>query len=273
MLVAVVAVLIPIMGNGNGERPGTPGADSDGGRASTIQTNSEGCDAQGSGSVVTCEVGSKQSYGQVSLTYFVDMFSFAGAARDLPTPPDYPAETTTDHCEDWQTWVAENPAMYSMTPYIDLEMLSGDADLVVIKSAEVTVFKRTPSAGQIALTCRHGGGDAPSYVITVDTVEGRSTLSTFDGPDQVDGPDLMPPASIQLTERGYRYATIVIASKENYLYEGALKVRTVINGAELTYQLGSAERPLRWTRSTWNDSDPVPLDWNRAKRQWSDSPW
>ncbi|RSM50474.1 hypothetical protein DMB66_43555 [Actinoplanes sp. ATCC 53533] len=83
----------------------------------------------------------------------------------------------------------------------------------------------------------------------------------LDGPDQVDGPDAMPPATIQLTERGYRHARLTIASKENYLYEGVLTVRAVINGVEKTYQIGSTEQP-----------SPTPLDWNIAKRQWSDTP-
>jgi len=276
--VAVVAAVLPFLGiaggdgdgDGTGARPGTPSAGSDGGQASTIQTNSGGCNVQGSGNVVTCAPGLAQSYGQVSLTYYIDTFYYTGNAQDLPTPPDYPAEKALDHCEEWQPWIAGNPAMYTIAPYLDLEMLSGDADLVVIKSAAATIFKRTPSAGGTALTCRHYGGDTPSYTIKVDTVAGRTTLSTFDGPDQVDGPDPMPPASIQLTERGYRHARLTISSKENYLYEGALTVRAVINGVEKTYQIGSTEQPLRWVRVLWGDSSPAPLDWNTTKRQWGD---
>ncbi|GAB7051330.1 hypothetical protein [Catenuloplanes indicus] len=98
-------------------------------------------------------------------------------------------------------------------------------------------------------------------------------MSTFDGPDQVDGPDAMPPASIQLTERGYRYARLLIESKEGYLYEGALTVRAVINGTEKTYQIGSAQHPLRWIRTPRDDSGPVPLDWNPTAREWTDTAW
>jgi hypothetical protein len=162
--------------------------------------------------------------------------------------------------------------MYNISPYVDLEMLSGDADLVVIKSAEVAIFKRTPSVGGTVLTCRHFGGDTPTYLIKVDTVAGRTTLSTFNGPDQADGPDTMPPASIQLTERGYRHARLTIASKENYLYEGALTVRAVINGVQKTYQIGSTEQPLRWIRTIWDEKTPAPLDWNTTTRQWSNGP-
>ncbi|MDQ0371070.1 hypothetical protein [Catenuloplanes indicus] len=159
-----MAVLIPFIANGDGKgaKPDASSAASNSGQASTIQANSGGCNVQGSGNVVACGPGLEQSYGQISLAYYIDSFYYTGTAQELPAPPDYPAENANDHCKEWQSWIAGNPAMYNTYPYIDLEMLSGSADLVVVKSAEVAIFKRTPSAGGTALTCRHTGGDIPS---------------------------------------------------------------------------------------------------------------
>jgi hypothetical protein len=237
-------------------------------QAPSTQTNVGDCNAQGSGNVVTCIASKRQSFGQVSVGYDLRLLYFRGTPEELPVPPDYPAKLVGDHCDYWREWIAKSAQMYVVNPFIGLEMLAGEADLVVIKDIEATVFSRAPMAAGTYLSCRYGGGDEVSYRIDVNTVTNGTTVSTFEGPELIAGPAPMPPASIQLSRPSYQYAAVSIDSMKGYLYEGMLTIQAVVNGEEKEYRLGTVDQPLRWLLQD-EETITKTLDWHPHKRRWS----
>jgi hypothetical protein len=243
------------------------------------------CNAQGAQNNVTCQSApTSRPLGKVSLELVpVKSWIFAGSHSELPTPPDYPAIHVLNHSRDWSGWLQRQPKMYAVDPIFHVVLAAGADDLVVVKKAEMQVFRRTPASRSVtAVKCEYGAGGNPGHYIIIDTVEPKTWFISFGG-----GSGDMPPGSISVHGLDSTQISVIIQSHFRYLYEGMLTVTADVNGKEENYQLGSPEVPLRWisadrivrtptapsgdmTRDGFVDSLGYGYDWNLAQKSWAE---
>jgi hypothetical protein len=240
------------------------------------------CNAQGEQNNVTCQnAPTLRPLGKVTLEMVpAKSWIFAGSHSELPTPPDYVDNHVLNHCRDWFGWLQRQPKMYAVSPIVHVVLAAGADDLVVVKKAEMQVFRRTPaSSAATPVNCEYGAGGNPGHAIIVDTVESKTWFISFDG-----GSGDMPPGSISVHGLDSTQISVLVQSHFRYLYEGMLTVTADVNGKEGNYQLGSPEVPLRWIstsrvvrtpngvnmpRDGFVDSLGWGYDWNLAQKRWA----
>jgi hypothetical protein len=213
------------------------------------------------------------SLGNVSLEWGGGVyFLFRGSAKELPTPPDYPANRAWGHCGNWGTWISKQPKIYGLLPSVHMAMTSGEPDLVVVHKVEAQIIDRTPLAGSyVLIQCQYGAGLDSGYLVTVDV--GTNATNVTDTASGHVAP--MPPASLSLKGRDYESAMVIIKSTPGVLYGGVISLATDINGKEQTVFLGSPKREFRWLGGGLEDAvtkqvtDQAPkYDWDITRHQW-----
>lgn len=231
------------------------------------------CNALGQGNTVSCVFPPiSKSLGSVSLEVGSGSFYlFAGSAKELPIPPDYPKERESSHCSDWGNWLSLEPRIYEVDASVLMRMNSGDPDLVVVHKVEVQVISHTPLTGDYVLIfCNHGSGLVTGNQITVDTRTNATVVRSEGGNNTIP----MPPASLSLNGRGYDAAAIYIKSNYNTLYSGKIIVHAAINGQEKTIEVGSLAHGFNWVGGdALLGQNPVSgrapaYDWDIATHKW-----
>lgn len=228
------------------------------------------CNAQGSQNNVSCQIlPQPEARGRVTLKALGGIYAlYSGPPSTLPTPPDYPADRVTTHCEDWSDWFTSMRDLYRINPVVYVELETGEADLVVLTSVKATIYRRTPITGGTLIQCVYGGGGIEGYYVTVDTVKGKTTYTR---PDDTDKVFEMPPSAIESRKLEYQGVFISLDSQEGQFYEGSITIQYTINGKSAEYSVGTRDQPLRWvTDRDQNVADSYPqiFDWHPTRKRW-----
>lgn len=227
------------------------------------------CNAQGSDNNVTCQIApTPEARGQVDVTVQGGNYAlYSGLPSMLPTPPEYPVERVTHHCDEWSDWFGDTPSTYRVNPTMYVGLQTGEADLVVLTRVESKIFRRIPLSGGTLIQCLHGGQGVAGYSVTVNTLTGKTTYTGSDDDIVRD----MPPGAIEARKLDYQGVMIYIESQENSLYEGSIVVSYTINGKAAQNIIGTAERPLRWIADPnlkLPESHKEIFDWHPTQHRW-----
>ena len=262
--IAAVIALVPVVIN---KWDGSPTDGSSTSDPSSVAIDGY-CNAQGTGNSANCTfVPSPQSMAEVKFRRDSNTIVtfFAGTPDELPTPPDY--QHAFGHCQDWDTWLRTTPGMYLVDAGVDVQLQTGEPDLITVTAVRVEIFKRTPvdpGTGTV-IQCAYGGGSNSYYTVDVDTVHQTTTVTEG---ELVGGrPQQMPPASISLDQKGFRTVRIGLSSLEGHLYEGRIVVSVIVNGASKDLAVGSPEVPLRWIQRDSRFGGTY-YDWDMQIRTW-----
>jgi hypothetical protein len=195
-----------------------------------------------------------------------------GTADQLPTPPGY--QLPSGHCGEWDQWIRTTPTIYFDNPATDLRLQAGQSDIVLISKIEVQIYRRTARTigSGTWIKCNWGGGSDVFYNVKVDTVK-RTTTVQEQNLDSADEQTFeMPPRSIGLSDKGHQEARIFVQSQPGYRYEGALVISATVNGKDVTYTVGSRDKPVRWITDGSAEVDGAPgttyYGWDQRQRRW-----
>jgi hypothetical protein len=271
IVAVIIAVIIWLVPSGDSKPAPAPKASPAVNVSGPVNGN---CNAQGQGNQVSCVYPpSPKSLGHISLRWGGSvLFLFAGSAKELPTPPDYPLSKKLGHCDDWGDWLSRQPRVYGLTPSVHMSMISGEPDLVVVHNIQAQVIDRKPLNGNyVLIECQYGAGLDSGYLVTLDVGSNITQVT-----DQATGKVAqMPPASLSLKGRDYESALISIKSTSGILYGGVITLSTNVNGQEQQILLGSPQRQFRWLGGEGEDpimtqlTDQTPkYDWNPTTHQW-----
>lgn len=235
-----------------------------------------GCAVQGDGNIVQCApTAQPKSMGSVKFTWAQGAagFLFKGAAEDLPKPPPYPAEEINGHCDEWERWRRAEPRVYEVMNQAELSMIGTRIDSVAIREVRTQVFRKIPlSKPYVFVTCTRGAGlDAGFYI---ENTLKDNTTTYQDASGEARHP--MPPASAHLGKSGFTSGLVLINSSTDYLYDGKVIIKVVINGVEREYQYGTDAQPLRWVgggldRYGKAETALQTYDWDLGQKTWAKS--